>query len=193
MPRTPYFYVDVTELLCWTMPINVLEVKSIINRANDQPSRGKHLEKQGKIGRPRSESPMVHTAIALPRDLLDRLKADAAASGEGLSTAIRRRLQVVDSLRRRSAETQDLIWMTEGLADSLAHDVGAEWHEHAYAMAAFKAGLLALLAQYKPQGDASVRPTVGAFGEPNDPPEIVGRMHANKVWDLLCDWKNESV
>ena len=50
--------------------------------------------------------------------------------------------------------------MTAGLAVRLYEDLGAEWHEHAYALAAFKAGLLALLAQYKPEGDASVRPKV---------------------------------
>jgi hypothetical protein len=49
----------------------------------------------------------------------------------------------------------------------------------AYALAAFKAGLLAILAQYKPEGDASVRPGVWGvfgFGELNDPPGVVGRM-----------------
>lgn len=136
---------------------------------------------------------MVHTAIALPRDLLERLKNDAAASGQGLSTEIRHRLQVVDNRRMSSAETRDLVEMTEGLAARLADDLGAKWHEHAYALAAFKAGLLALLAQYKPDGDASVRPTVGVFGEPNDPPEVVGRMHAKEIWDVLCDAKAEQV
>jgi hypothetical protein len=142
---------------------------------------------------------MVHTAIALPRDLLDRLKGDAAASGQGLSTEIRRRLQQVDdrmAIQRKSGpETSDLIDMTEALAANLADDLGAKWHEDAYALAAFKAGLVAILAQYKPDGDASVRPGVGAFGfgELNDPPDVVGRMHAKWIWDAMADAKAERV
>jgi hypothetical protein len=156
------------------------------------------LKNQVKTGRPRSENTMVHTAIALPQDLLERLKSDAAASGQGLSTEIRRRLQKVDDRKaiqlRSGPETPDLIEMTEALAANLADDLGAKWHEHAYALAAFKAGLLAILAQYKPQGDASVRPRAGAFGfgELNDPPDVVGRMHAKWIWDALCDAKAEN-
>jgi hypothetical protein len=112
---------------------------------------------------------------------------------------MRRRLQVVDSRRtlaeKSGPETHDLIEMTEHLAVNLADDLGAKWHEHAYALAAFKAGLLAILAQYKPEGDASVRPGVGAFGfgELNDPPDVVGRMHAKWIWDAMCDAKAEQV
>jgi hypothetical protein len=127
------------------------------------------------------------------RDLLERLKADAATRGHGLSTEIRQRLQVAETRRMRSGETEDLIEMTAGLAVRLHEDLGAKWHEHAYALAAFKAGLLALLAQYKPEGDASVRPKVADFGEPNDPPEVVGRMHAKEIWDVMCDAKAEQV
>jgi hypothetical protein len=100
---------------------------------------------------------------------------------------------MVDARRTWSAETRDLLEMTEGLAARLDDDLGVKWHEHAYALAAFKAGLLALLAQYKPEGDAGVRPSVGDFGEPNDPPEVVGRMHAKEIWDVLCDAKAEQV
>ena len=49
---------------------------------------------QRKKGRPRSENPMVHTAVVLPRDLLERLRRDAKASDRGLSTEIRQRLQL---------------------------------------------------------------------------------------------------
>ena len=63
----------------------------------------------------------------------------------------------------RSGETEDLIEMTAGLAVRLREDLGAKWHEHAYALAAFKAGVVAFLAQYKPEGDASVRPDSASF------------------------------
>src|SRR5262249_6459498 len=95
--------------------------------------------------------------------------------------------------RRSGPETDDLIEMIEALAANLADDLGAKWHEHAYPLAAFKAGLLALLAQYKPEGDAGVRPRAGDFGELNDPPDVVGRLHAKWIWDLMCDAKAEQV
>jgi hypothetical protein len=96
--------------------------------------------------------------------------------------------------QKSGSETRDLIEMTEALANNLADDLGAKWHEHAYALAAFKAGLLALLAQYKPEGDANTRPAAGTFGfgELNDPPDVVGRMHAKWIWDALCDAKDEA-
>ena len=40
--------------------------------------------KKKKIGRPRSENPMVHTAVVLPAELIARLKADAEAKGQRL-------------------------------------------------------------------------------------------------------------
>jgi hypothetical protein len=145
----------------------------------------KALTKKGK-GRPRAENPMVHTAIALPQDLLDQLKSAAAASGQGLSTEIRRRLQLVDGLEvieaARDPETKDLVKMMENLADNLAGDLGKKWHEHAYALTAFKAGVAALLAQYNAGGDASVRPDTRVVGESNDSPETVGRTHARLIW-----------
>jgi hypothetical protein len=36
---------------------------------------------------------MVHTAVVLPSELIDQLKKDADASGQGLSAEIRQRLQ----------------------------------------------------------------------------------------------------
>lgn len=129
---------------------------------------------------------MIHTAVVLPRDLLEQLRKDAAASGKALSSEIRHRLQLVDSAEAmealRDPETKDLVEMIENLANNLASDVGKKWHEHPYALAAFKAGVVAFLAQYKPEGDASVRPDTRVFGEPNDPPDVVGRMHARASW-----------
>ena len=143
------------------------------------------MTKQRK-GRPRSESRMVHTAVVLPRELLEQLRKDAAASGQALSSEIRHRLQLVDAMKMmealRDPETKDLVEMTENLANNLAADLGKKWHEHAYALAAFRAGVVAFLAQYKPEGDASVRPDTRIFGEPNDPPDVVGRMHARACW-----------
>jgi hypothetical protein len=51
-----------------------------------------------------------------------------------------------------------------------------------YALAAFKAGVAEFLAQYHPEGDASTRPDRRESGEPNDPPEAVGRTLARLFW-----------
>jgi hypothetical protein len=129
---------------------------------------------------------MVHTAVVLPRDLLEQLRKAAAASGQGLSAEIRHRLQLVDGLEvieaARDPETKELLGMFENLAHNLAADLGKKWHEHAYTLAALKAGVEALLAQYRPEGNAKVRPDTRVFGKPDDPPDVVGRTHARRTW-----------
>lgn len=142
--------------------------------------------KQRRTGRPRSENPMVHTAVVLPSDLLEQLRKAAAASGQGLSAEIRRRLQLVDGLEiieaARDPETKDLMDMFENMATNLAADLGKKWHEHAYALKALKAGVEALLAQYTAEGDVTVRPDTRAIGQPEDPADVVGRTHARFIW-----------
>ena len=135
--------------------------------------------KQRKKGRPRSENPMVHTAVVLPRDLLERLRTDAERSERGLSTEIRQRLQLTYDLEGlpRDPETSDLIECIKSLANNLASDLGKKWHESRYALAAFKGGLATFLAPYAPQGDEGVRDIAGH----SDNPETVGRTHARLI------------
>lgn len=127
---------------------------------------------------------MVHTAVVLPGDLLERLRRDAAASGQGLSAEIRRRLQLTYDLERlpHDSETKDLVRCIENLAENLAGDLGKKWHEQGYALAAFKAGVAAFLAHYNPKGDASIRLDTRLVGESDDQPETVGRTHARLIW-----------
>jgi hypothetical protein len=136
--------------------------------------------KNKKIGRPRSKNPMVHTAIVLPTELLDRLKKNAKANGVGLSAEIRLRLAADDLMHMplKDPETSNLLHAIRHLSDFLAGDVGKRWHENAYAMKAFKAGLAALLARYQPAGDENVHPDAQAVG---DPPDVVGRTHARRI------------
>jgi hypothetical protein len=125
-----------------------------------------------KKGRPRSENPMVHTAIVLPQDLLEKLKADAAAMGHGLSTEIRQQL-----VGRRDPETNNLLNAMDELAGHVARKVGMKWHQNAYAFAAYKAGVDELFARYHPEGDAKAPPNRQGPGPGNaDPPNIVGRV-----------------
>ena len=115
---------------------------------------------------------MVHTAFVLPRDLIERLKADAERTDRGLSTEIRQRLQLTYDLEGlpRDPETSDLIECITSLAENLAGDLGKKWHESKYALAAFKGGLATFLAPYAPEGDE------GAYDIPGhtDKPEAVG-------------------
>ena len=138
------------------------------------------MKKKKKIGRPRSESPLVHTAVALPPDLIARLKSDGAANGQGLSAEIRARLQMTYLMQGSAydAETNNLLSAVRHLSDFLARDLGKRWHEHPYAMAAFKAGLANLLARYHREGDESVHPDPQVLG---DPPDVVGRTHARRI------------
>jgi hypothetical protein len=121
---------------------------------------------------------MVHTAVVLPADLISKLKADGEAEGRGLSAEIRERLGALTQLPRRDPETGKLLNAIRYLSDFLARDLGNRWHEHPYAMAAFKAGVADLLARYQPEGDERVRPDTQVVG---DPPDVVGRTHARRI------------
>jgi hypothetical protein len=126
---------------------------------------------------------MVHTAIVLPRDLLERLRRDAEASNRRLSAVIRERLQLhyLFPEELKDPETNNLLSAIKVLSEILARDMGTQWHQHPYALAAFKAGVEAFLARYHPKGDEKVRPDTTSAGEPDDPPDIVGRTHARLI------------
>ncbi len=123
---------------------------------------------------------MVHTAVVLPPDLIAQLKTDAKKSGQGMSAEIRERLRVtyLMELSRGDPETGNLLNAIKHLSDFLARDLGKRWHQHPYAMAAFKAGVAALLARYQPEGDETLRPDTKLVG---DPPDVVGRTHARLI------------
>jgi hypothetical protein len=142
------------------------------------------LNKQRKKGRPRSKSPMVHTAVVLPGDLIERLKKDAATSGIGLSAEIRMRLQTSYDLEGLPADppTNDLIESIKDLAAKLAGDLRVQWHKHKFALDAFKAGVEVFLRQYDVGGDARASLDPAFTGYPDDaPPDVVGIAHARRI------------
>jgi len=129
---------------------------------------------------------MVHTAVVLPRDLLERLKKDAETSDRGLSTEIRQRLQLTYAQEGLpdDPETNNLLADIKVLAQNLDRDLGTKWHRHPYVRAAFKSGVVEFLARYQPKGPegrGDLRPRSPATGEPDDPPEVVGRTHARLI------------
>jgi hypothetical protein len=110
------------------------------------------------------------------------LKSDAKASGHSLSAEIRSMLWLnfFTEPRSEDLETSKLLVAIKQLSQFLARDLGTQWHQHPYALGAFKAGLATLLAPYRPEGDERVRP--GAMpGDPDDPPDVVGRTHARRI------------
>jgi hypothetical protein len=117
---------------------------------------------------------MVHTAVVLPRTLLDQLRGDAERSERGLSTEIRQRLLSTyhSEGAPRDAETTELVHFIESLADSLARDLGKKWHESEYAKAALAGGVLTFL---RPSG--AVRDIPGH----TDNPETVGHTHGRLI------------
>jgi hypothetical protein len=134
-------------------------------------------------GRPPSENKMDHTAVMLPRRLIRQLKTTGEASGRALSAEIRHRLeQSYDPERSPDPNTDTLLRYIGRLADEIAKDVhvARKWHEHPYALAAFKAGLDALVAQFQAERDPQAR-TVGDAGEQSDPPEVIGRTYARRI------------
>jgi hypothetical protein len=138
------------------------------------------LKEKRKTGRPRAKNPMVHTAVVLPPDLVAQLKADGEVNERGLSAEIRDRLRLTYLMQasRGDTPTKNLLAAISKLSDFIARDLGKRWHEDAYAMAAFKAGVADFLARHQPEGDESVRPDK-RLGE--DPPDVVGRTHARRI------------
>ena len=137
---------------------------------------------------------MVHTAVMLPQDLLDRLRRDAEVADQGVSAEIRRRLQLTYDQEGPPSdpETADLVAAIQRLADNLEHDLVKKWHEHRYVLAAFKAGVELFLARCQPEGDENIPPDTQRswltgeliprdVGEPHDPPDAVGRTHARFI------------
>ena len=133
-----------------------------------------------KKGRPPSENPMVHTAVVLPQDLLDRLRKDAEAADQGVSAEIRRRLQMTYDQEGLPTQTTDLIKSIKALADSLARDLKVQWYEHEFALKAFKAGIEVFLRQHDAEGDAYIYTPF--HGHPDDAPhDVVGQTHARLI------------
>ena len=118
---------------------------------------------------------MRHTAVVLPLDLFERLQRDAESSGRGLSGEIRECLS-----RRADRQTEQFIAAVKKLGELVERDLGGGWHTDAYALAAFKAGIAALLARYLLAGDERVRPGWVA-GDPDDPPDALGRTLARQI------------
>jgi hypothetical protein len=150
--------------------------------SNGLISKGdKALKKQKKPGRA-SFRRMVHTAVVLPPELIERLKKAGEAAGHGLSTEIRQLLHVADLMRTsQDQKTSRLLNDIRHLSEKIEGDVGERWHENGYAHAAFRAGVLYFLTRHGSPGETNKRPDAAADAPSDDPPEAVGRTHARLI------------
>lgn len=129
-----------------------------------------------KKKRRRSAPAMVHTAVVLPPDMIERLKQ----SERGLSEEIRRRLE--RSLAEDAAlaaidpETQDLIEAVAWMADQLQRDTSVPWHYHQRAHEALSTAFQTYFASLKPplsEGPPGVTDLFLAYLA--DDPQTLGR------------------
>jgi hypothetical protein len=141
------------------------------------------LKKKKKVGRPPSKEPMVHTAVVLPPDLIAQLKASAEKNGHSMSEEIRLRLSMTlfMKLSHGDHKTGNLLGAIKRLSDYLARDLGKRWHQHPYAMAAFKAGVMEFLARHQPEGEENKHPGATKSEGASDPADVVGRTHARLI------------
>jgi hypothetical protein len=141
------------------------------------------LKKQKKRGRPAVTNRMVHTAVVLPTELIEKLKRDSEAAGRGLSTEIRDRLASTYVAQGfHDPKTDSLINAIKSLSEMIERDVRRKWHEHPYALAAFTAGVSDFLARHISPGDPNRRPDAPSEGPDVDPPDVVGRTLARHIW-----------
>jgi hypothetical protein len=75
-------------------------------------------------------------------------------------------------------------------AELLQFDVGASWHSHPAAHAAFRSALLALLGEWRPEGApvfGAVRDLLGANISKSDDPDTVGRALVRQMKRLKAE------
>jgi len=106
----------------------------------------------------KSSDEMTHSAVRLPRDLLERLKR---AGGErGMGEEIRRRLEASFEAEKTPSnpKTRELLEAISSFAEETNAYYGS-WSEDAFAFRVLKACVDMLLTSLEPKGDAVPKPT----------------------------------
>jgi hypothetical protein len=121
---------------------------------------------------------MVHTAVVLPPDLLEQLKKDGEAAGQGISTEIRERLRATYLMQNsRDPGTENLLNAIRVLAVSIERHYRKKWHEDPEALEAFKTAVQDLLARVV----VVARDPDAAPAGPNASPDAVGHTLARQI------------
>jgi hypothetical protein len=118
----------------------------------------------------------VHTAVVLPREMLDLLRESGRSRGMGVSEEIRERL--AGSLFDDACDpiTRTFAGEVYELARRVRRQFGAEWYAFVNAHEAMVHALADQLASYKPTATSADAPGT----TPDDPPAVVGRVIARE-------------
>jgi hypothetical protein len=123
---------------------------------------------------------MVHTAVVLPPDLMEQLKKDSEAAGQGVSTQIRERLRLTYfGQPSRDPKTANLLDAVRILSEQVERKYRTKWHESTDAHYAFKSGVKDLLDRHAVPANDPPHDTSPAG--PVDPPDVVGRILASLI------------
>jgi hypothetical protein len=124
----------------------------------------------------RKDETMRQSALRLPTDLYEKLRAIGGERGMG--EEIRRRLEASFEPQKVPDDpaTAKLLEAISSVASTVSID--APWSEDAYAFKILKAAVDTLLMEFQPEGNAAPAHR-RLFGGPDDPAETVGRTMAN--------------
>jgi len=132
-----------------------------------------------KTRRTRETKQMVQTAIWLPREMHERLKK--VRGDRAMAEEIRRRVQESFVAETHDEKTRDLLNGIENLATGAIAIDGA-WHQDPYLFKVFRVGVDTLLTYFEPKmtpaAQAEAEKHFSVFN-PDDPPEIHGRLFAH--------------
>jgi hypothetical protein len=117
-------------------------------------------------------------AVSLGPDLRDFLEIASSASGVSLSEEVRRRLVRTLQEDARDQNLRSLIDDIAGVIEILKFKTGTDWHSDAATHAAFRAAILALVGERKPDGFphfSAPHELLGGGVSVGDDPETIGR------------------
>jgi hypothetical protein len=126
-----------------------------------------------KKRRRRQGEPGIHTAVVLPREMLDQLRESGRERGRGVSEEIRNRLG--GSLLDDTLDQTTRLFTGEilELAREVRRDCGAEWHADVNAHEVFSGAVADQLASHKPTATSAA--AASGTTTPPDDPAVVGR------------------
>jgi Arc-like DNA binding domain len=127
-----------------------------------------------KKRRRRQGEPGIHTAVVLPREMLDQLRESGRERGRGVSEEIRNRLG--GSLLDDKLDQTTRLFTGEilELAGWVRRHVGTEWYADVYAHEVFSHAVAARLARHKPTATSAA--AASGTTTPPDDPAVVGRV-----------------
>jgi hypothetical protein len=125
-----------------------------------------------------SKEKLTQLPVSLTRALRDYLEIASIASGNSLGEEVRRRLTRSFQEDARDQNLRSLIDDIAGVVEILKFKTGCDWHSDAATHVAFRAAVLALVGERKPDGFPNFSAPHMLFGtgvDVGDDPETIGR------------------